>query len=331
MRRKPLVASLALALALSIVGEASAGSGFSPVTADSPNAERIETLYYLLLAVAAAIFVLVEGALLLFIFRYRRRGRARAAEGPQIRGHTRLELIWTAIPVLILAVIAGFTFWQLPGIENIPSARAGDGDRLQITVEGRQFYWRFEYPNGAFAYDRLVVPRDRVVVLKITAPEYDVLHSWWVPAVGGKFDAIPGETTTTWLRARKTGTFEGQCGEYCGLQHSAMLATVEVVEPVAFERWLGARGSALEQGRSDLGREMFERVCAKCHNLDGEQLIGPNLRGNSTLAQRAALEQIVREGRGEMPAVAKDWTAQEFEALYAFVRTQAGGTGGGAS
>src|SRR5215217_3445783 len=136
----------------------------------------------------------------------RSRGRPREVEGPQVRGHTNLELAWTAGPVVILAVIAGFVFWKVSDI----SATSGLPDeqsqtREQITIDAHQFYWRFVYPNGAISVDHLRLPYNRTVRLKIVS--HDVAHSWWVPTLGGKLDAIPGKTNYTSFRPTKLGTF----------------------------------------------------------------------------------------------------------------------------
>ena len=121
----------------------------------------------MLLGVTGVIFVLVEGALVLFVVRFRNAGRPREAEGPQIRGHTRLELLWTAIPVLILAGIIAFVFYKLPGIKDVPAATA-QGSKMTVNVEGRQFYWRYRYPNGAVSINELRLPVDTPVELVIT-------------------------------------------------------------------------------------------------------------------------------------------------------------------
>src|SRR6266540_2661160 len=167
VRRKTLVLVLALGAALAFAAVAYAGNGgFAPETPHSPNASRISDSYKWIAIFAAAIFAVVEGGLLWFVFRYRRAGRPRTAEGPQIHAHTRLELIWTVIPVLILAAIAGFLFYKLPGIKNVPSASA-QGGPLRIRIEAHQFYWQFTYPNNAVSIDELHVPANRVVRVDI--------------------------------------------------------------------------------------------------------------------------------------------------------------------
>src|SRR2546430_13831894 len=213
-----------LGLVLAHVPVAGDPAGLSPRGPDSPQAAKIEGIYWLLIAITGGIFVLVEGALILFVFRFRNRGRSRTLEGPEIHGATRLELIWTAIPVVILAAIVAFVLVKLPGINSADSARAA-GPPLIVKVEGRQFYWNFVYPNGVIQVERMRVPAHRDVKLVITSEDVD--HSWWIPALQGKFDAIPGKTNHLWCRADRTGTFKGQCGEFCGYEHPHMVAAVQ--------------------------------------------------------------------------------------------------------
>jgi cytochrome c oxidase subunit II len=323
VRRRLALLAAATAAGLVVAASAAAGNGgLAPVPPKSPNAGRIEDTYYLILGVTGAIFVLVETALIVFIVRYRSRGRARTVEGPQIVGHTRLELIWTAVAVVILAGIAGFVFYKLPGIKDVPSARAGE--RLAIKVEGHQFYWRFVYPDGTVSVDRMRVPVGRVVTLSITSP--DVAHSWWVPDLGGKMDAIPGRTNHTWFQARQVGRYKGRCAEFCGIQHAVMTALVEVVQPAAYERWLARQRTS----NVDLGKETYVGVCSKCHGLAGQGGIGPKLAGNALIRDRRGIETLIRNGRGMMPAVGKNWNDRQIDAVVAYMRRNIrGGASGG--
>jgi cytochrome c oxidase subunit 2 len=322
--RRRLVFLVTCALALLVVGAAAAeNGGIAPPAPASPNADRIRDSYWLILAFAGAIFVLVEGALLLFVLRFRGRGRAREVEGPQIHGSTRLELMWTAVPVLILVVIAGFVFYKLPGIQDVPKAQAGT-ERLHITVTAHQFYWQFEYPNGAISIDELRVPTNRVVTLDIVSEDVD--HSWWIPEFGGKFDAIPGQTNHTWFRVSKAGSYRGQCGEFCGIYHAAMNARVLATAPDEFTQWLSSQTPAT------LGKSEFENTCGKCHGPQGEGGFGPALTSNPLLNQRAGLVALITQGKGEMPPVARGWSPTQLDALYAYVSKhvyQGGGTSGG--
>jgi cytochrome c oxidase subunit II len=326
--RKPLAALLLVAVALVVAAPALAGNGgFAPVDPESPNAERITQTYWFVVAFTGFIFVLVEGLLIAFVIKYRRRGRPVVVEGPQIRGHHRLEIAWTIAPVVILALIASFVFYKLPGIEDVPSAEAA-GERLDVVVEGRQFYFNYRYPNGVVAVDRLRVPVNRVVRLELVAPLNDVIHSWWIPALGGKMDVIPGKPNETWFQAEKEGLYRGQCAELCGVQHAAMLTAVEVLPQGEYDRWLAqqAEEQRSPEGDTALGRQTYRGVCAKCHGFRREGLIGPPITP-AAVENEEAIEDLIENGRGEMPAVGRGWEEQQRDAVIAYL--QAGEPNGG--
>jgi cytochrome c oxidase subunit II len=329
--RAALAAAVGLALALVLVGGAAAGNGgFAPVAPESPNAQSISDTYWVIAGFTGAVFVLVEGALIVFIVRFRSRGRGRNVDGPQIRGNTNLEVAWTVVPVVILALIAAFVFYKLPSIKNTPTARAGGN--LEVTVVAHQFYWEFQYAGRRVSIDDMVVPVNRVVSLTVVSE--DVAHSWWIPSLGGKIDAIPGRTNHTWFKADKVGVYRGQCAELCGVQHAAMLSTVSVVTPQAFRTFLsGHAPSSLI-----VGQEEWTGVCAKCHGLAGQGDIGPPIAGNPILTDPAALSVLVHNGLPPsktttgMPAVGTGWSDAQVEALVRYVKTNptlGGATSGG--
>ena len=323
MRRSFSLAAVlvgALVLATTAFG---ANGGLTPPDPESPNAGAINDTYYLLLVVTGLVFVAVQGSLVAFVIRYRRRRRPVDAEGPQIHGNTRLEVLWTVVPLALVTVIVGFVFYKLPDVSELTGeAIAAPGEEnYRVDVFGRQFYWEFRYPDGRVTYDTLVVPVDTTVDLTVTAPDYDVVHSWWIPALGGKIDAIPGNVNHTWFRARRTGEFDGACTEYCGLQHNAMRMRVLVVDRARLE---SERARFVGNGRSQ-----FEAACAKCHNLQGPELIGPTLKGNPILANRDALSELVRNGQNAMPAVGRGWSEQQMTTLLQYVQRMAGAQSGG--
>jgi cytochrome c oxidase subunit 2 len=245
---------------LVLASGASAGF-FTPESGGSPNADDIDTLYKIILAVAAVVFFGVEGLLLYSMIRFRARKDAVPA---QIRGNTRLEIGWTLGAAVILVVLAVVTFATLDGIRNPPNSdaagfptdrvanvdnasafqpRTPNGHALNIRVNGQRYAWRFTYPdrddnvlNNVFSYTEMVVPTQTTVTLDIEAQ--DVAHSWWIPALGGKFDAVPGHTNFTWFKIPKPGIYKGQCAELCGRNHADMVASVHAVPPAEFEAWL---------------------------------------------------------------------------------------------
>ncbi len=312
---------------LTLATPAPAGNGgIAPVSPESPNAEAITQSYWFITIFVIAILALVEGLLVVFLVRYRRRKRARTADGAQVHGSSRLETTWTIGPVLILFAIAAFVFVKLPTIQDVPTAAAGERN-LVVEVVGQQFYWEFRYPNGVISIDRLRAPQGRTVELDVTAPDWDVIHSWWVPALGGKIDAIPGTVNRTWFRADKTGVYQGQCAELCGLYHAKMLDTAEVLPAAEFDRWLETQRSEQTAGTSSLGREQFEGVCAKCHGLSGEGGYGPKLAGNGLVDDPEALERLLRNGLGQMPPVGKDWTDEQMTAISDYLGKRFGNGG----
>lgn len=317
-------------LALGVTTAALAGNGgIAPPAPASPNAANIRDIYWLVLAISVGIFLVVMVPLVIFLVRYRSRGRPREVEGPQVRGHTNLELAWTAGPVLILAVIAAFVFWKVSDLgatAGLPASEASAA-KEEITVDGHQYYWEFRYPNGAISVDTLRLPFDKPVRLRVVSS--DVAHSWWVPALGGKLDAIPGRTNHTSFRATKLGTFPGQCAELCGLLHAEMRSETEVLPPETYRSFVQHRASPA--GKLELGKETFDGVCAKCHGLAGQGDIGPNIASNPLLGNPAGLATIIRHGIGKMPAVGDDWPQSQLDATIAYLRQRfhQGGSGGG--
>jgi cytochrome c oxidase subunit 2 len=205
-------------------------------------------------------------------------------------------------------VIGAVVFIELPGISSAPAA----ANPVRITVEAHQFYWQFDYPNGTRSINDLHVPVDEVV--ELTVKSYDVVHSWWIPQLGGKIQAIPGRTNHIWFKADRAGTYYGQCAEFCGLYHEAMHARVIASTNADFETYTAKTAGA------DLGRAEFEGVCSTCHGLAGQGGYGPNLSNNPLITQAAGLESIVRSGRGAMPPVGNTWTSEQMKALLAYTK-----------
>ncbi|HEY2318197.1 MAG TPA: cytochrome c oxidase subunit II [Solirubrobacteraceae bacterium] len=263
---------LGIALVGSLLLAPDAFAGFiQPKTGGSPNANQIHSLYDVVLYIAAIVAVLVEGALLYSVFRFRAKKNRVAA---QIHGNTRLEIGWTVAAALILVVLTVVTFIKLPSIVNPPNSSASgivlsasvnqpsppNGKKLTVCIQGRQFIWRYVYGNGcqkdpfnprlAYSYTTMVVPEHTTVVLVIQST--DVIHSWWIPSMGGKVDAVPGYTTYTWFKALHTGTFRGQCAQLCGTNHAQMVAFVKVVPPNQYTSWVSRQKQLISAQNSQV-------------------------------------------------------------------------------
>jgi cytochrome c oxidase subunit II len=270
-RRRVVALAVALALIGSLILAPAAFAGFiTPKSGGSPNANQIASLYKIILYIAAVVFVIVEGALVYSVYKFRAKKNAVAA---QIHGNTRLEIGWTVAAAMILVVLTVVTFVKLPGIINPPNSSPNgfltasvtapnppNGKKLTVCVQGRQYIWRYTYGaqcvNNAFndklpySYTEMTVPVNTTVVVVIQST--DVIHSWWVPSLGGKIDAVPGYTTYTWFKALHTGTFHGQCAQLCGRQHAAMRAFVHVIPANQYQNWLTTQSKQINAANNQV-------------------------------------------------------------------------------
>jgi cytochrome c oxidase subunit II len=270
-RRSVFLLAIAVALSTSLLFAPSALANFiTPKSGGSPNADQISSLYKLVLYIAAVVFVIVEGALFYSVYKFRAKKGAVAA---QIHGNTTLEIGWTLAAALILVVLTVVTFIKLPSIINPPNSDPSglvlsastteptppNGKKLTICVTGRQYIWRYTYGSDCkhnafnaklpYSYQEMVAPSNTTVVLVIQS--IDVIHSWWVPSLGGKFDAVPGYTAYTWFKSPQPGAlYHGQCAQLCGRNHATMTALVKVVTPAEYQAWV-ARQAQLISAAND--------------------------------------------------------------------------------
>jgi cytochrome c oxidase subunit 2 len=250
-----------VALAMLAFAPSAFADFFTPGPNASPNASRISDLYTITLVIAAIVFFGVEGSLLYALVRFRKR-KGRVAV--QIHGNTRLEFGWTLGAATVLVALAIVTFAELQSIRNpVASGPSGltvaegaqltssdaikppRGPYMTIQVNGQQYIWRFTYLgfgkladqlDDPYTYYHLYVPTNTTVVLKVVSQ--DVVHSWWIPALGGKVQAVPGYTSWTWFEISKPATYRGQCAFICGRGHATMKALVTALPPKQWLAWL---------------------------------------------------------------------------------------------
>ena len=285
-----LTRGLTAALAGLALAPAAANAGiFFPEKGGSENADKIWTLYLLIFILAWIVFLGVAGALVWAMVKYRARPR-RNMVAAQIHGNTRLEIGWTVGAFVILVFITVFTFITLPGIKN-PAASDIDENgnpvtasnllyastdqpdppdgsaSLNLTVDGQQYVWRYQYPRSekdVFSYVDMVVPVGMTVTLDITAD--DVAHSWWIPKLGGKMDAIPGYTNKTWFKIPESAipegadevVYEGQCAELCGRNHANMVARVVGMRYPDYKAWVDRKAEEIKTAREQAAQRREE-------------------------------------------------------------------------
>ncbi len=263
-------------------------------------AAMIRDLSGLVLWICLGIFLVTQGALLWAIVRYRARPGDESREPPQVYGSNQLETAWTIVPmiiVLVLFLVTARTIGEVEGRKPGPEA-------LQVELIGHQWWWEIRYPGlGVVTANELHVP-----VSSATAPRptflnlrsSDVIHSFWVPQLAGKTDVVPNHKNQMWIEPERTGTFLGQCAEYCGTQHARMLLRVVVHEPAGFETWIAAQrapaGRLAKGTEAAKGRDAFMRLaCVSCHSLNGtngDGRFGPDLShlmSRTTIAAGAAV------------------------------------------
>jgi cytochrome c oxidase subunit II len=260
----------------------------SPFAADVPTgvtnifkplstpAQAVYEISLLALAICGAIFLVVAGLLAYTIVRFRRRPGDEGREPPQVYGSNQLELAWTVIPILIVFVLILATARTIYDVQGaIPPA-----DALNVTVVGHQWWWEIRYPElGIVTANELHVPvsetsKRRPTFLKLESA--DVAHSFWVPQLAGKTDVIPNRENRMWIEPVQTGTYVGNCAEYCGMQHAHMLLRVIVHTAEEFAKWAGEqKQSSADDPQARVGRDIFfATACINCHTVRGTQAMG---------------------------------------------------------
>jgi cytochrome c oxidase subunit 2 len=199
----------------------------TPLDCAGPNACDIVSVYTSIFWIAMAVLVIVGGLLVYAALRFR---RVDDREPAQVHGNPRLEILWTAIPIVIVSFLFIRTTLRMDYVRN------GPPPEQTIQVTGIQWAWSFKYPNGKTSFGTLTIPAGQVVRLQVTSK--DVLHSFWVPRLGGQIYAKPGFQNNGWIEASQPGTYYGQCNELCGVSHYAMLLQVNAVSADQYQAFL---------------------------------------------------------------------------------------------
>jgi cytochrome c oxidase subunit 2 len=230
MRRLLVAASLTIA---ALASPLPAAAQPWPVAPASDGADQISQLFWFTLILATIVFLLVEGLLIYSSLRFRQRAPAPSAEPPQIHGNTRLEVMWAAVPALILVGLFGITVSRLSDLSQIPT----DPSTMHISVTGQQFSWQFVYgDSGVTTTNDLHLPVGEPIVFDVTSK--DVIHAFWVPDLWGQIDANPGRVNHISFTATQTGEFRGLCAMLCGAGHSGMQFRVTTMSQADFTVWL---------------------------------------------------------------------------------------------
>jgi cytochrome c oxidase subunit 2 len=288
------------------------------------EADRIAFVYWFTTVIAVAVFAVVAAVLAYSVWKFRVRPDD-DSDGPPVHGHTNLEIVWTIPAILVTAISV------VSAIVLAQNGRAGDRP-LRVKVTAQQFAWQFTYPNGK-TYGHLTLEKGRSTELDITAK--DVLHSFWVPQLSQKQDAVVGQHNKLVVTPTKTGTFPVVCTELCGLGHSIMRSRVEVLTKADYAKWAKSGGQA--GGRRPPGLAVFSKDCSSCHTFKAANSagqIGPDLDNLKEYASKAGqpLETFIRDSilepdkyiapgysAGVMPSFKDQLSAKDVDALVKFL------------
>jgi len=297
----------------------------------STLAPEYDSLFYFVLWASVVIFVGVVAAMVWFAYKYRRQS---PDERPELVEESQLmEISWVVIPTILVLIV--FTW----GFRAFIKFGVAPPDAYQIDVRAQQWSWLFTYPDGTQSSE-LHVPVDRPVRLKMNST--DVLHSFAVPAFRVKQDVLPNRYSYVWFESTKTGTYKVYCTEYCGTEHSGMLADVVVQSQSDFEQWLQEAGTPEDMPLPELGQRVYQQQgCQACHSLDGSRMVGPTLQnaygterqfadGSSAVADENYLRQsilnpgehVVEGYQNVMPASYSSLSDRQVNALVAFIKEQ---------
>jgi cytochrome c oxidase subunit II len=266
-RRRLLAAALALPL---VLGACASNAPLDTLQPAGSESRTIHNLVVPVFLIAGVVFVAVMGGVLYVAWRFRRRdGDDDLPE--QVHGNTKLEVGWTILPAVVLAFVAVFTVSTIIDLANQPD------DALEVQVIGNQWWWEYRYDlDGDGSYDEIVTATDLVIPagepVNLSITSRDVIHSFWIPALNGKKDAVPGRFHPLTIHADEPGVYWGQCTEFCGLSHAYMQMRVVALEPGEFETWAQGQQEPQDAATDELaaqGQETFTNVCSGCHLVSG--------------------------------------------------------------
>ena len=289
---KPIIGLLLLSLLLLLLS-CTPSHPQSTFDTRGPVARMQLDLFIIIFWAAVAVFIIVEGILLYAVIRFRRRPGQGLPK--QVHGNRPLEIFWTILPAIVLVAIAVPTIDTIFDTANPPSPNP-----LNVTVVGHQWWWEFQYPDlNVVTANELVIPVGKVVDLSLTSN--DVIHSFWVPKLAGKTDAIPNNVNKMWIQADEADTYLGQCAEFCGIAHALMRFRVIALPQDEFDSWVAdyQKAATIEPspGQEAEGATLFTaKGCVACHTSDGPPAfdqIGPNLTlfGRRTTLGAGIMEQ----------------------------------------
>ncbi|MBS1969319.1 MAG: cytochrome c oxidase subunit II [Bdellovibrionales bacterium] len=296
-------------------------------------ATQVDNLYAFLLLASFVSCVILIGGMVYFVWKYRR--KTNNDKTAYITHNTFLEFLWSFIPLVIFLGVFGWGWYIYHDMRSMPT------DALEVHVFGKQWAWEFEYKSGVKTGNMIVVPVNKDVKLIMTSK--DVIHSFYIPSFRIKQDVVPGRYTALWFNADKLGEFHVFCAEFCGTQHSGMLATLKVVPQAEYDAWLEEESQVGTLPLAKRGEKLFSvKACASCHSVaDASTKVGPSLWKKFATSEHiegepdvSVDENYIRESilnpnakivkgfpKGVMPTFQGQLSETELNALIEYIKT----------
>jgi len=268
-------------------------------------AADVDQAFWIHIWISVLLFLSVIGPMFYFAWKYRA-DKVKNEDIGKLTHHTVLEITWTVIPVIILMVFFYYGYSSMKVLRTMPA----ESESIVIQMEGKKWSWSHTYPANKSGYVHktaaMYVPKDQNIILKMTAPLNDVIHSYYVPAFRMKEDVVPGRVTKQWFNSPVIGSYDVECAEYCGTRHAYMLTKIHVLPRAEYDEWF--ESSKRTPGAPDVkiskGQELYEsNGCAGCHSIDTDaKLVGPSLMGIGEKYDAAYLKDAIVNPDKDIPA-----------------------------
>lgn len=273
-----------IVVATSLLSACASGAELDSLDPAGPDARRIDNLITPVYIIAGLVLLFVSAVTIYAMYRYRASRYAPSDFPEQLHGNTKLEIGWTIVPAIILAGVAVFTVAEIQNLNDF-----SEEDSLDVVVVGNQWWWEYRYDLDGDGEAEIVTANDLVIPagepVSLSIESRDVVHSFWIPRLNGKRDAVPGRSHPLLLQADHPGVYRGQCTEFCGLSHAYMRMRVVALDPAEYAEWEAAQQEGARVPSSELaqeGMEIFRSTCSSCHLVRGEG-------GNEDIFDGAAL------------------------------------------
>lgn len=292
--------------------------GFNSSAATFAN--DVDEAFWIHIYISIFLFAIVVGTMLYFAWKYRA-SNVKDEDIVNIKHHTGLEITWTVVPTILVMVMFYYGYTSMKALRTMPDVSS---DTVQVNVLGKKWNWSYTYAaNDAghvHATSQLYVPVNTDVILSMTSPIGDVIHSYFVPAFRMKEDLVPGRTTKQWFNSAVPGKYVVECAEYCGTSHSDMYSEIHVMAKADYDAWYASTNPT--PYASELTGEQIatNKGCTGCHTNDGTMLVGPSFKGVSDRRDDAFIKDIIVNGSKNYMMPPQDLTEKELEKVMTYLK-----------